>query len=279
MIEAIVNKIIPLSVVDGPGARSVVFLQGCNLACIYCHNPETQRVCNNCAKCVKICPNNALHKENGKVLWKKEICSECDACIKICPNFSSPRVAKMPAMAVFDQIQNNLPFISGITVSGGECMLAPFFLTDLFCLSKKSNLSSFIDTNGTIDFSLYPDLLSLTDGVMIDLKSWDNDTYHTVTRGSSLDNDTVKKNILFLLDAKKLYEIRIVCFPMMQPKNVVDALREFLGKKSLQARLKLIAFRNFGVRGDFARSPNTSPEEMQKLFDYCRDFFYEVKVV
>ncbi|MEA3424244.1 MAG: radical SAM protein [Bacillota bacterium] len=36
-----INKIINFSSVDGPGNRLVVFVQGCNLNCIYCHNPET----------------------------------------------------------------------------------------------------------------------------------------------------------------------------------------------------------------------------------------------
>jgi pyruvate-formate lyase-activating enzyme len=36
-----INKIINFSCVDGPGNRLVVFFQGCNFNCIYCHNPET----------------------------------------------------------------------------------------------------------------------------------------------------------------------------------------------------------------------------------------------
>ena len=46
--EAPINKIIPLSVVDGPGCRTSVFVQGCNIACAYCHNPETQQLCRAC---------------------------------------------------------------------------------------------------------------------------------------------------------------------------------------------------------------------------------------
>mgnify|MGYP001728747493 FL=1 len=49
--EAPINKIIPLSVVDGPGCRTSVFVQGCNIACAYCHNPETQQLCRACGIC------------------------------------------------------------------------------------------------------------------------------------------------------------------------------------------------------------------------------------
>lgn len=40
-IKGYINSIQSLGAVDGPGVRFVVFLQGCPLRCIYCHNPET----------------------------------------------------------------------------------------------------------------------------------------------------------------------------------------------------------------------------------------------
>ena len=64
-----VNRILPLSTVDGPGCRAAVFLQGCNLACAYCHNPETQNLCTGCGACVPACPAGApflLPKEMGE---------------------------------------------------------------------------------------------------------------------------------------------------------------------------------------------------------------------
>ena len=39
---ALVRKIIAQSTVDGQGNRTAIFLQGCNIRCAYCHNPETQ---------------------------------------------------------------------------------------------------------------------------------------------------------------------------------------------------------------------------------------------
>lgn len=66
---ALVNKIIPFSCIDGPGNRTSIFFQGCNLKCTYCHNPETINKCVNCGKCVTVCPVNALDMNDNKVVW------------------------------------------------------------------------------------------------------------------------------------------------------------------------------------------------------------------
>ncbi len=67
LMKAVVNRIIPFSSVDGPGNRTAVFLQGCNIDCRYCHNPETRGFCRNCGVCADSCPAGALSMEDGKI--------------------------------------------------------------------------------------------------------------------------------------------------------------------------------------------------------------------
>ena len=40
-MEGYINSIETMGLVDGPGIRFVIFMQGCKLRCLFCHNPET----------------------------------------------------------------------------------------------------------------------------------------------------------------------------------------------------------------------------------------------
>ncbi len=239
-----VNRILPFSCVDGPGNRLVLFVQGCPLRCSYCHNPETINICNHCGLCIPACPAGALSLEEERILWKEEICSDCGACLKACPRLSSPRVRSCSTDDLLSRIRSAAPFISGVTVSGGEATLYAPFLIRLFARMEKElpDLSRFVDTNGAVDLSPYPELIAYSDGFMVDLKAADPDEHKAM---SGQDNRQVLRTIDLLKAAGKLYEIRSVIAPGLDGTALVRLGASLAGKDILY---KLIPYRMYGVR-------------------------------
>ena len=258
-----VNKIIPFSLVDGPGSRCSVFLQGCNIACAYCHNPETQNLCRDCGACVDQCPAGALYREGRHVRWNKAACVQCDTCIHVCPHKASPKIEWLTPCDVFEIVHSYQPFIRGITVSGGECMMHPDWLRELFGLCREAGLGTLIDSNGCVDFGPHEDLLAVCDGVMLDVKAWDADVFHRLT---CYDNEVVKKNLSLLADRDKIEELRIVVVPgWNDPEETIAGIAETLGARTAATRLKLIKFRNFGVVGELSGAASPSDGRMAEL--------------
>ncbi|MDF2472957.1 MAG: radical protein [Anaerocolumna sp.] len=263
MAKGLVNRIIPFSSVDGPGNRAAIFLQGCNFNCLYCHNPETINLCRNCFICVKECPYGALSVEEGIVLWNNNLCKKCDICLKCCPYHSSPKVVAMETEEVVTIVKRISGFISGVTVSGGECMLQSEFLISLFEKMKDMNLTTFIDTNGSIPFQDNQKLISVMDMAMIDVKSFDSEEHKKLT---GMDHSIVLKNVEFLGNIGKLYEIRTVIVPdILDNYSNVDSISRLIAKINPSIRYKLIKYRPLGVRKELMESCIPSDAMMNEL--------------
>lgn len=169
----------------------------------------------------------------------------------------------MDAREVFDEVTRYQPFIRGVTTSGGECMLYPDFLLDLFSRCKSASLGALIDSNGTIDFSQHEEVLEVADGVMIDVKAWD-DAWFVHMTGS--DGTMVRQNLAFLADCQKLAEIRvIVTEEWNDPEDAVQGIARTLGPRTHSACLRLMCFRPFGVRGPMEHAASPSDARMDAI--------------
>ena len=264
------NRIIPFSSVDGPGNRTAVFLKGCNINCKYCHNPETRKLCTGCGLCVDRCPQGALEKDGARVLFDPEKCVQCDTCIHVCPHDSSPRTLEMTPGEVYEKVKKQIPFIRGITVSGGECMLQPDFLEELFRLAAADGLTTLIDSNGTIPFSAYPSLLEVTDGVMLDIKAFHASDHVRIT---DVSNEIVLENAVYLAKRSKLYEVRAVIVPdLYDAEESIRRMGNFLAPylSVNEFRVKLIAYRPMGVREAYSHYAVPDQPYLHRLEDILK---------
>jgi len=271
MIRAAVNKIIPFSSVDGPGNRTAVFLQGCNFNCQYCHNPETINHCIHCGFCVRYCRTGALELKDGMVQYDPNKCVMCDECFTHCRNGGSARVREMTAEQVMQEVQRNMPFIRGITVSGGECTLQRDFLVELLTLAKEKGLHTLVDSNGSYLFENDRELMAVTDGVMLDVKAWDAGEHFRLTGQL---NDVVLRNLRWLAERGKLTEVRTVVVPELFDceetiRNVSALLRE---TDSLSTRYKIICYRPNGVRQQYRHLKSPSVDTLQSLADIAAGY-------
>ena len=249
-----VSKFLTWSVVDGPGNRFVLFLQGCNYRCITCHNPHTIGVCSDCGACVAVCPSGALTKTGRKVIHDPGPCIACDSCLAACPTHANPMVRRMTVEDVLVLLRRNAPFLNGLTVSGGEATLQLDFLIDLFTAVRAApelaHLTLFIDSNGHLPAEGWERILPLTDGVMLDIKAFDGERHRRLT---GADNDLSLASAKLLAAAGKLYELRFLLIPGETDRSEeIAALARLACELGPATRLRLNAFQHHGVRGPAA---------------------------
>lgn len=160
-----------LSTHDGPGSRTVLFLQGCALDCIWCHSPHSRlpsspllffdSLCINCQRCAEVCPQQVHEFKGQNHLIERSRCIQCGACIAACP-FSSQETNTGPLQlpshkanvdTLFESLRSHLELLSdtgGITFSGGEPLLQFSALQKLAQKCQQAGIHTAIETSGIV---------------------------------------------------------------------------------------------------------------------------------
>ncbi len=263
-VRGSIAGILRFSLVDGPGNRFVTFLQGCDFDCLACHNPYTIAVCDGCGVCVSACTTGSLEARDGFVLWNPDSCSGCDACIEICPSDSTPKTQELTPRQLLEEVRPVAPFLSGVTVSGGEATLqAPFVRAWFEALRddpELCHLTRFVDSNGNATRAGWDLLEPVMDGAMLDLKALDDDVHRQLT---GVSNERVLASIELLAARGRLHEVRLLLIPGRNDAD--DQLRRtasFLRRVAPGVRVKVIGFRRHGVRLAGRALPEPSPERL-----------------
>jgi pyruvate formate lyase activating enzyme len=208
---------------DGPGIRTVVFLKGCPLNCLWCCNPESirrqpelglrQNLCNGCRLCIDVCPQKALSLEEGRdgLIIDRIRCNNCGACIEACPRKALTIYGqRMTVKQVVDEVLKDAPFYhrsgGGVTISGGEPLIQSEFLLDILQACQQAGLHTAIETCGYYSARTLTRILDTTNLFMFDIKVIDA-ARHVVLTG--------KKNHLILNNARLLARKKCTVQPRM----------------------------------------------------------------
>ncbi|HWI64763.1 MAG TPA: YjjW family glycine radical enzyme activase [Symbiobacteriaceae bacterium] len=263
-MRGLVSRLLKQSFVDGPGNRAVVFLQGCQLSCLYCHNPQTQAVCIGCGICIEGCPGGAL-SPGVPLRWEADLCQGCDRCIAVCPHLADPRAITYSIDELMKWLRPLRPFLSGVTVSGGEPLLQAEFVGAFCAQARTLGLTAMIETNAALPVD---PLLPHIDGALVDLKVWDEDLHRQLTGEG---NAVVKANLELLARAGKLTELRIPIIPGFSDTDAnVAAVCAFAAALDPRIPVKLQRFRTHGTRGPAAGWQSPSDAGMARALEIAR---------
>lgn len=199
--KGVVFNVQRFSLQDGPGIRTTVFLKGCPLTCQWCSNPESQigtpqlalfkTKCDRCGNCVYTCPEHAICFDNrGSVSLNRKHCTLCGECAQICfPKALILYGEQMTVGELLEVVVRDKIFYQssggGITVSGGEPLMQPLFVSNLFEACHREGISTCLDTCGYASHEVVEHVLPLSDVVLFDLKHMDPRTHRRLTGKSN----------------------------------------------------------------------------------------------
>ena len=176
------------SIQDGPGIRTTVFLKGCPLQCLWCHNPESRSPkrqlffspaqCIGCGECFERCPQHAHQMENGVHALDREACVACGVCTEHCYTGALEMVGRdVTVEEVLAEVLKDRPFYEtsggGMTLSGGEPLAQFEFSRAILTAARASGLHTCVETSGFAPFANLSALLPLVDLFYIDCKETD----------------------------------------------------------------------------------------------------------
>lgn len=194
--KAIIFDIQRGSLRDGPGIRTTIFLKGCPLNCLWCHNPEATTPesqlffyydkCKHCGDCVKVCPNDVHQFNHEKHSIDYDKCKLCGKCVEECNSNALKIVgAEMSVDEVMLQVMADLDFYKnsggGMTLSGGEPMFQFAFSMELLKKCRKKGVHTCIETSGHAPAEQFGQILPYVDVLLFDYKLTGSDSYKKYT--------------------------------------------------------------------------------------------------
>ncbi len=227
---------------DGPGIRFVLFMQGCPLRCLYCHNVDTWNI-----------------KDRNKELEPEE---------------------------VFHEIEKVKGFIrtGGVTISGGEPLVQPDFIKEVFKLCKEHGIHTALDTSGYIFTNRAKEVLEYVDLVLLDIKHINPDKYKVLT---SVNLAPTLKFAEYLQEINKPVWLRYVLVPgYTDGEEDLHKWGQYCSKFTNVERVDVLPFHQMGapkwemMKRVYVLKNNPTPtkEQVKKAEDIFKSYGLPVRL-
>ena len=210
---------------DGPGIRTSVFLKGCPLSCIWCHNPEgispavtlwyNRNTCILCGKCIASCGEGVLSSGyfRGRQIVEidRDLCTLCGDCVKECPTGSLDFTGREIRLdELMSEIRKDTLYYGisggGVTLTGGEPLAQGEFCLAILKACRNEGINTAIETSLYCEREVLERVVDFTCHFIADMKISDRILHERYT---GKPNDIIMENLRFLAAMGKSVKVRV----------------------------------------------------------------------
>jgi pyruvate formate lyase activating enzyme len=200
-----------LSVHDGPGCRTLIFLSGCSLNCFWCSNPEGiskkplplhfNSKCISCFDCIKECRKNAITNDENGYIINREICYDCkeQKCVSACYTdalkLSGYEITVSKLIKIIQRDRQFWGSGGGMTLTGGEPLLQIDFAREILKHCHESYIHTAVETCGNIPKKNFDEVMPYLDWIFFDLKHMNSKTH---LKGTKSGNKAILENAKYV---------------------------------------------------------------------------------